>query len=118
MNWWELSSKLPDGIELEEFYAADPSFDIVNSCWPKVQQFLRSAHQDKQKVLVNCKAGHNRSACMCVCWLMAEEGMSLLEAVERVQALRGSILSNHAFRYQLVRLASSHGKLDVEKGCG
>ena len=38
-------------------------------------------------------------------------GMSLLAAAEHVQRCRGTILSNHGFRLQLVRLALQLGRL-------
>eukprot|EP00913_Durusdinium_trenchii_P010634 g9978.t1 len=68
INWWELSSRLPE-----------------------VADFSKCKAQGK-RVLVNCKAGHNRSACMCVSWLVACEGYGLLEAVDMVQTKRGTIL--------------------------
>ena len=40
-------------------------FDIVEKCWPTCEAFLRRSKARGKKVLVNCKAGHNRSACMC-----------------------------------------------------
>ena len=46
-----------------------------------------------------------------ICWLIAREGYSLLKALEHVQTLRGTVLSNHGFRLQLVRLALKLGCL-------
>lgn len=40
-------------------------FDIVEKCWPTCESFLKRCKARGKKVLVNCKAGHNRSACMC-----------------------------------------------------
>ncbi|CAE8583749.1 unnamed protein product [Polarella glacialis] len=121
INWWELSARLPDladlaslygscGIEFSEADSEDRLFfDIAEKSWPVAEAFLVRCQKEGLRVLVNCKAGHNRSACICVCWLMIHEGMTLMEAVEFVQLRRGTILSNHGFRLQLVRLALQLG---------
>ena len=80
-------------------------FNIVDISWPSCERFLEKCRAEQRKVLVNCQAGHNRSACMVVCWLVQREGYTLLEALEHVQGLRGTVLSNNGFRLQLVRLA-------------
>ncbi|CAL1136951.1 unnamed protein product, partial [Cladocopium goreaui] len=123
INWWELSSRLPEVADFSELYSSHDVeflevdsedrlfFDIVEKCWPTCESFLKRCKARGKKVLVNCKAGHNRSACMCVCWLVACEGYGLLEALDLVQTRRGSILSNHGFRLQLLRLALRLGRL-------
>lgn len=121
-GWWELQALLPEGTDLAshfrqydvEYHEADSEdrlfFDIVEMSWPSCERFLEKCFSEKRKVLVNCQAGHNRSACMVICWLM-REGFSLLEALEHVQGLRGTVLSNHGFRLQLVRLALQQNRL-------
>ena len=108
---------LPEGRDLVslfgqhdvEYLEADSEdrlfFDIVDMSWPSCERFLEKCQDENRKVLVNCQAGHNRSACMVVCWLVQREGYCLLEALEHVQSLRGTVLSNNGFRLQLVRLA-------------
>eukprot|EP00435_Cladocopium_sp_Y103_P056316 s8_g19.t1 len=117
INWWELSSRLPEVADFSELYSSHDVefledrlfFDIVEKCWPTCESFLKRCKARGKKVLVNCKAGHNRSACMCVCWLVACEGYGLLEA----------ILSNHGFRLQLLRLALRLGRLgEIERSAG
>mmetsp|Transcript_84722 Transcript_84722/g.177180 ORF Transcript_84722/g.177180 Transcript_84722/m.177180 type:complete len:1165 (-) Transcript_84722:875-4369(-) len=117
VNWWELISKRPDIGDLSFYYSAQDIvykesdsedrlfFDMVEQTWPDVKQYLEDCHREGRRVIVHCKAGHNRSACIVVCWLVVCEGMTLLEAASQVQRLRGTILSNHGFRLQLVRLA-------------
>ena len=119
IGWWELEALLP-ATDLFSFFGhyevayheADSEdrlfFDIVNSSWPSCEAFLERCREERRSVLVNCQAGHNRSACMVVCWLMRKEGFSLLEALNHVQERRGTVLSNHGFRLQLVRLALRH----------
>ncbi|CAE7665229.1 CPK1, partial [Symbiodinium necroappetens] len=127
INWWELSSRLPEVSDFTSLYSSHDVeflevdsedrlfFDIVEKCWPPCEVFLRRCKASGHRVLVNCKAGHNRSACMCVCWLVVHEGMTLMDAVEAIQCRRGTILSNHGFRLQLVRLALRYNRLgDVE----
>lgn len=123
IGWWELSAYLPEdvnlanlfgehGIAYEERDSEDRLFfDILEEAWPASERFLQACHQSGRHVLVNCHAGHNRSACMVVCWLLVHEGFSLLDALGHVQRLRGTILSNHGFRLQLVRKAIQLGRL-------
>jgi len=117
IGWWELQALLPEGTDLVslfgqhdvEYSEADSEdrlfFNIVDISWPSCERFLEKCRAEQRKVLVNCQAGHNRSACMVVCWLVQREGYTLLEALEHVQGLRGTVLSNNGFRLQLVRLA-------------
>jgi len=117
INWWELGARLPPDTDLPSLYdshsiqflEADSEdrlfFEIVEKSWPESEDFLKTCQEEGRRVLVNCKAGHNRSACICVCWLIVHGGMSLIEALQWVQEKRGTILSNHGFRLQLVRLA-------------
>ena len=118
---------MPEGTDLVtlfsqydiEYTEADSEdrlfFDIISSSWPSAERFLQKCRSENRKVLVNCHAGHNRSACIMICWLMVREGFSLLRALEHVQKLRGTVLSNHGFRLQLVRLALRLGCLGEEK---
>ncbi|CAJ1388218.1 unnamed protein product [Effrenium voratum] len=117
INWWELSSRLPEVADFAALYSSNHVefkevdsedrlfFDIVEKCWPACESFLGKCRARNQRVLVNCKA------CICICWLVSHEGYSLLEAVELVQGRRGTILSNHGFRLQLLRLALRLGRL-------
>jgi len=123
INWWELQARLPEVADIESLYSqqgvafleSDSEdrlfFDIVGKSWPEVEAFLKKCKASGQRVLVNCKAGHNRSACVCICWLVVHEGMTLVDALEWVLLRRGTILSNHGFRLQLVRLALRLGRL-------
>lgn len=128
MHWWDLQALLPEDVSMPDIYSCAGvgyeevdaedrlRFDIVGSCWEAAEAFIARCRREGRRVLVHCKAGHNRSACLVVCWLMAHEGMTLLAAVEHAQRLRGTILSNHGFRLQLVRFALARGKMgDAEK---
>ena len=62
-------------------------------------------------VYVHCYGGINRSGALCVAYLVKEGGLSLTDAVEACHRRRPIILSNAAFRDQLVSYAFLHGKL-------
>lgn len=137
VGWWELASSIGVESSLASFYgstlAVDPieeladfyegngiafcasevsddmSYDTVKNEWLAVREVLQEWKQEGRKVLVNCKAGQNKSACMLVCWFMAGEGMDLLSAASHVSTLQGNVLSNSSFRLQLVRLALKEG---------
>ncbi|CAE8641559.1 unnamed protein product [Polarella glacialis] len=123
IGWWELAALLPEDASLSNIFAengidyeqADSEdrlfFDIIESSWPSSDRFLNNCKKEGRKVLVNCQAGHNRSACMVVCWLLVHEGKTLLQALDHVQKLRGTVLSNHGFRLQLVRMALQLGRV-------
>eukprot|EP00928_Gymnodinium_smaydae_P031830 TRINITY_DN23236_c0_g2_i1.p1 TRINITY_DN23236_c0_g2~~TRINITY_DN23236_c0_g2_i1.p1 ORF type:complete len:1239 (+),score=158.27 TRINITY_DN23236_c0_g2_i1:40-3717(+) len=116
-HWWEVAARfqcdddLPSlyasrGMEFLEVDAEDRLFfDVVERSWPAAERFLETCRAEGRRVLVACKAGHNRSAAICVCWLVLHEGLTLLDAIDHVQLMRGTVLSNHGFRLQLVRMA-------------
>ena len=117
IGWWELTALLPENTDLHRAFSSHGVrykevdsedrlfFDLVGLSWQACEEFLQECKHSGRKVLVHCYAGHNRSACMCVCWLLVHQGMTLLEALDWVQSRRGTIVSNHGFRLQLVRLA-------------
>merc|ERR1719183_684022 len=115
MDRWQLYCTKPEyEYGLEDFYAAhgltfdmieakdNPRFDLVGTVWPKVLQRLWQWQQEGKTILVNCKVGHNRSACLVACWLATQEKMTLAQALQHLLNVRGTVLSNHSFRLQLV----------------
>lgn len=62
-------------------------------------------------VLVHCVEGRNRSATLCVAWLMVEGRLPLTAAVRYVFERRPIILTNQSFVDQLVALAAAEGLL-------
>eukprot|EP00747_Dinoflagellata_sp_TGD_P125015 gnl/TRDRNA2_/TRDRNA2_174094_c0_seq1.p1 gnl/TRDRNA2_/TRDRNA2_174094_c0~~gnl/TRDRNA2_/TRDRNA2_174094_c0_seq1.p1 ORF type:complete len:1105 (+),score=166.55 gnl/TRDRNA2_/TRDRNA2_174094_c0_seq1:277-3315(+) len=132
INWWELCSALgtaPEDNKLEYAYSnqgitymqVDSEdrlfYDLVLNSWPASDAFLQQCRAEGRRVLVNCISGHNRSSCICVCFLLVHENMTLLEAIDYVQMRRGTILSNHGFRLQLVRLALRLNRLGTPSDC-
>eukprot|EP01063_Lacrimia_lanifica_P033296 TRINITY_DN5873_c0_g1_i1.p1 TRINITY_DN5873_c0_g1~~TRINITY_DN5873_c0_g1_i1.p1 ORF type:complete len:306 (+),score=66.95 TRINITY_DN5873_c0_g1_i1:700-1617(+) len=62
-------------------------------------------------VFVHCFAGVNRSATICVAYLMRQYRWPLSKAVAHVHARRPIVLTNLSFRKQLVRFAAREGLL-------
>eukprot|EP00927_Polykrikos_kofoidii_P079061 TRINITY_DN75851_c0_g1_i1.p2 TRINITY_DN75851_c0_g1~~TRINITY_DN75851_c0_g1_i1.p2 ORF type:complete len:202 (+),score=27.57 TRINITY_DN75851_c0_g1_i1:178-783(+) len=62
-------------------------------------------------VLIHCHEGKNRSAALCVGYLMKEYRMKVIEAVEHVWLRRPIVLTNQSFVDQLMDLAESEGLL-------
>ena len=60
-------------------------------------------------VLVHCKEGKNRSATICVAYLVAQERMPLTQAVLHVWSQRPIVLDNQSFVEQLIDLALAEG---------
>lgn len=103
-----VESHLTSGVELVPFAAKDDfsgDFDIIAETWPQARERIAKWRAQRRSVLVNCWGGVNRSSAVVVAWLLAEESFSLREAVHRVTALRGTVLTNRMFRLQLLRLS-------------
>lgn len=119
ISWWELCSRLPDdlpperllpmyaaeGISYEGLDLEDRLFSDLDEGWPMAETYIQECFKEGRKVLVNCYAGHNRSAAIVVCWLVLREKWYILDALAHVQKLRGCVLSNHGYRLAIVRLA-------------
>ena len=73
--------------------------------------YIDEVHEANGKVLVYCKMGMNRSATICIAYLIARKGMNFLEAVKTVQEKRIKILTNKGFLKQLANFANVHGLL-------
>uniref|UniRef100_A0A667XPP6 Dual specificity protein phosphatase n=1 Tax=Myripristis murdjan TaxID=586833 RepID=A0A667XPP6_9TELE len=84
------------GIEAED----RPTFNISQFFYPAAQ-FIHSALSHPQnKVLVHCVMGRSRSASLVLAYLMMEQGLTVVDAVEHVRQRR-CILPNHGFLKQL-----------------
>ena len=75
-------------------------------------QFINKARISGRRILVHCFAGINRSATLCIAYLMVTMRRMLLDTVQRVYNARTVILSNRGFMAELVLLAHSEGLLD------
>jgi len=62
-------------------------------------------------VLVHCALGINRSAAVCVGYMMVDRRLSLLDATRIIKARRRIVLANKSFQRQLVGFARTRGLL-------
>ena len=76
-------------------------------------QYIDEARSSRGKVLVYCMRGVNRSAAICVAYLMARDNADLCAAVTEVAFARGQVLTNPGFQRQLVEFAAKHNRLPV-----
>ncbi|CAD5125175.1 DgyrCDS13418 [Dimorphilus gyrociliatus] len=88
-----------------QFFAEDTEYYDMMQHFMKAKGFIDAARRYGGKVLVHCAMGVNRSATMCVAYLMLDQQLDLLEAVRRVKSRRGVILTNKSFQKQLIRFA-------------
>ena len=92
-------------IGYKQFEADDLDSYIMSKHFPEAIEFIENVRTKSGKVLVYCKRGMNRSATICVAYLMAREKMSFLEAVRFVKERRTRVLTNNSFLRQLAEFA-------------
>ena len=98
-------------IVYRQFEADDSKTYEISQHFEEATQFIDAAKDTGGKVLVYCARGMNRSAAICVAYMMTKRKTKLLETVRNVKNLRGKILSNTAFQKQLIRYAYMLGCL-------
>ena len=100
-----------NAITYKQFDADDfENYDITVH-FPESIAYIDEVQEANGKVLVYCKMGMNRSATICIAYLIARKGMKFLDAVKAVQEKRIKILTNKGFLRQLARFANVHGLL-------
>jgi hypothetical protein len=85
----------------------DDAYPILDECLASAAEAAHRARDQRGAVLVQCWGGCNRAPCLAVALLMQLDRLPLLSACEKVQAVRGHVLSNRAFRRQLLQLADA-----------
>lgn len=81
---------------------------------PAARPFLDACAAAGGRCLVHCARGANRSAAICVAWLLtADPGATLFGVASAVKHKRGHVLGNRSFRRQLVAFAAGRGQLDA-----
>jgi protein-tyrosine phosphatase len=85
-------------IKVEDTKAADMTqhFDTIAA-------FIARAKQAKGRVIVHCAFGQSRSVTAAVAYLVACEGLTLGEALERIRSRRPKAHPNPSFLIQLVQ---------------
>lgn len=72
--------------------------------------FIQDAKKTQGKVLVYCKMGMNRSATVCIAYIMKYENQPLLNTVKKVRISRKKrILTNTGFQRQLIKFSIDLG---------
>lgn len=100
------------GIDYYEFQAEDTdTYDICRH-FPEAFRYLDHAKRQGGTVLVHCALGINRSAAVCLGYMMTHSKIPLLRATRILKDKRRIALANRAFQRQLVRFARSRGLLD------
>eukprot|EP00310_Coccolithus_braarudii_P008765 CAMPEP_0183372364 /NCGR_PEP_ID=MMETSP0164_2-20130417/108258_1 /TAXON_ID=221442 /ORGANISM="Coccolithus pelagicus ssp braarudi, Strain PLY182g" /LENGTH=195 /DNA_ID=CAMNT_0025549051 /DNA_START=52 /DNA_END=639 /DNA_ORIENTATION=+ len=89
----------------------EEGYPILARHLAETSAFIHRAREEGGRCLIHCQAGLNRSACLAVAELMISERLPLLDAVRRVKAARGDLLTNESFRAQLIDVARAHGLL-------
>jgi hypothetical protein len=87
----------------------EEGYPLLATHLPSARAFLReqlARTAPTGSVLVHCHEGKNRSAALCIAYLLVEERMRLEEAVEHVWRRRPIVLSNESFVQQLIELAA------------
>ncbi|XP_053547636.1 dual specificity protein phosphatase 13-like [Bombina bombina] len=92
------------GVEASD----DPSFDMSRYFHPAAQFIRAGLESNKGKVLVHCGLGISRASSLVVAFLMICEGLSLMDALQKVSEHR-YISPNRGFLEQL-------RQLDIELG--
>ena len=80
----------------------DPEYNILAEHLDDFVAFMDECRAEKRRVLVHCVAGINRSATLCIAYLVIREKMTLSEAVRHCFAARPCILTNSSFVIQLI----------------
>ena len=80
----------------------DPDYNILDEHLDDFMAFMDECRGEKRKVLVHCVAGINRSATLCIAYLVIRENMTLSEAIRHCFGARPIILTNSSFVMQLI----------------
>eukprot|EP01064_Diplonema_japonicum_P023298 TRINITY_DN33735_c0_g1_i1.p1 TRINITY_DN33735_c0_g1~~TRINITY_DN33735_c0_g1_i1.p1 ORF type:complete len:305 (+),score=57.18 TRINITY_DN33735_c0_g1_i1:33-947(+) len=96
------------GFEAEDI----DEYPLLHMHLEEAAEFISSVEKEKSVVLVHCYAGVNRSAAICVAYLVKYHRWPLTKALIHVHTQRPIILSNQSFRDQLIRLAYEEGLLE------
>ncbi|CAL8299816.1 unnamed protein product [Merluccius merluccius] len=84
------------GVEADD----KPTFNISQFFRPASHFIHGAVRHPQSKVLVHCVMGRSRSASLVLAYLMMEQGLSVVDAIDHVRQRR-CILPNHGFLKQL-----------------
>ena len=104
------------GFEVLEEDADDAEgYGLLEKHFQSALQFLDDMRRQGRRTLVHCFAGMNRSATICVAYLIVREEMGLTDAVQLLREKRGVVLKNRSFNRELVALAREYQLRGVRK---
>ena len=104
-------------IKYYQFSSDDcPSYPMIAQHFDPVRNFLDEAYESGGRALVHCKAGVNRSATLCVAYMMLKKKMTLLKAVAVAKRKRIYVLTNTGFRQQLIDFAKNNDLVTEKNG--
>jgi hypothetical protein len=102
-----VGGRYPSDIPSDQFEMlplSDFGTDKLSQKLPKCFDFLQRAKQSKEKVLVHCQMGVNRSTTVVIAYLVKHEGYTLKEAAEHVKKRRGMANPHKLYLRQLRQL--------------
>jgi hypothetical protein len=94
----------PDELAYLHVRVRDEPGVQISAHFDEVCAFIDAALAARGAVLVHCVMGRSRSATLVCAHLMRAHGLSMLEALERLRAVRPAIAPNSSFAVQLLRL--------------
>jgi len=100
------------GIEYYEFQAEDSDRYNITQHFSEAFTYLDNVKRVGGVALVHCALGINRSAAVCLAYIMTDRRLPLLEATRMLKNKRRIVLVNKAFQRQLIRFARNRNLLD------
>lgn len=100
------------GIDYLEFQAEDVEDYDITQHFAEAFKYLDNVKRKHGNALVHCALGINRSAAVCLAYIMHCEGKTLFDATRIIKKKRKVALTNKGFQVQLVKFAKSIGQLD------
>ena len=95
-------------ITYKQFDADDFENYNMSEHFSEAISYIDKVEKSNGKVLVYCQMGMNRSATVCIAYLIAKKKMKFLEAVKTVREKRIKILTNKGFLRQLAIYAQDN----------
>jgi hypothetical protein len=80
----------------------DTNYELLERHLEEFMMFMDECRGENRKVLVHCVGGINRSATLCVAYLVLREGLSLKDAIIQCHSARPCVLTNEHFLLTLI----------------
>jgi len=93
-----------DFVEQEAISMHDLGRTNLKEVLQKVSKFMEQGQQDKNKILVHCQSGQNRSATVIIAYLLTYHKETLYRAHKRLKRLRPLVQINQGYAKQLLAL--------------